>query len=335
MVKARKINKPVSKKSSGTSTKGKKVEEVATCGGCSRVVTDDTRAVQCERCLDCDAWRCMDCFKMSVEVYDSLASEAGNGFHWYCEGCNKVMTSELGCSATMGDCGQKLDQMVQFLEKLLERTISMEQKLGEKADRKEVEALQVRVSKIEEGASPAADVSSATTTKVVEQVLLKQREDDTDLNSRKCNIILYRVDEDAKDSVDERKQKDTLFIKELCKDALKITVEEKDIAKMYRLGKKSEDGRSRPLLLGLKTETKKEEIMENLGRLKTADARFQQIGLGHDLPPKQREQIRKMLTEARSKDAGALSNGANSGNMKYRVVGMGSKMRVIKITKDH
>ena len=119
----------------------------ATCMGCGKDVTEETRAVQCDRCVGGDAWKCIECLKMSTEGYDILMSESGENFKWFCDKCNgEIMTAGIPWT----DCGSKLDAMVSLLEQLLERTASMEQKLGEKADQKAVSELEIRVQKLEQ-----------------------------------------------------------------------------------------------------------------------------------------------------------------------------------------
>jgi len=42
------------------------------CGSCGSVITDDTKALQCDRCVAPDIWKCANCLHLSDEMYDQL-----------------------------------------------------------------------------------------------------------------------------------------------------------------------------------------------------------------------------------------------------------------------
>ena len=115
---------------------------------------------------------------MSDEAYDILTSDSGGGFHWFCDRCAAVVMAPV---APISDCGAKLDAMVRLLEQLLERTTSMEQKLGEKADQKTVEAMDARIQLLEKGGT-TTDIKVKTIQAAVEEALTKQKEEDIDMN---------------------------------------------------------------------------------------------------------------------------------------------------------
>ena len=55
------------------------------------------------------------------------------------------------------------------------------------------------------------------------------------------------------DIAEERQYADSAYVRELCNEALKVTIASGDIERMYRLGRK-EDGKTRPLLVQFKDE---------------------------------------------------------------------------------
>lgn len=71
--------------------------------------------------------------------------------------------------------------------------------------------------------------------------------------------------------------------------------------------------------------------MESLGKLRNAEDKFRNVGVAHDLSPKQREDVRRALQEARQRQGGDGGNAA--GNQKFRVVGQGSRLRVLVVGK--
>jgi len=329
MVKGKKVTRVVKtagRKQQTAAAKGaaKQNDGFPLCEGCGKVVTDDTRALQCERCSGKDTWKCTECLNVSDEAYDILTSDSGGCFHWFCDRCTAVV---MAPAAPISDCGAKLDAMVRLLEQLLERTTSMEQKLGEKADLKIVEAMDARIQQLEkEGTATDTNVN---TVQAVEEALTKQKEEDIDMNSRKNNVIIYRLKEEDGDKPDIRKTKDKTFFTELCGKVLGVEVRDQDVSKMFRLGKMT-PGRDRPLLIGLKSESIKNEIMSNLNKLKDTDDRYKRVGIAHDLSPKQREEIRKALETA---GRHTVVGSGSAENQKFRVVGQGSKLRVIKVDR--
>jgi len=52
------------------------------------------------------------------------------------------------------------------------------------------------------------------------------------------------------------------------------------------------NGKPRPLLIGMKSTARKEDLMQNLSKLTGAEPRFQNVSVAHDLSPKQREHIK-------------------------------------------
>jgi len=75
----------------------------------------------------------------------------------------------------------------------------------------------------------------------------------------------------------------------------------------------------------------KNQVMTNRRDLRLAGGRFKGIGISPDLPPKEREEIKRMLVEAKT-DHDA-NNSGDSENYKFLVVGQGSRRKVIKIKK--
>ena len=87
----------------------------------------------------------------------------------------------------------------------------------------------------------------------------------------------------------------------VCKNILKVNITEDSLEKIIRLGKITED-KDRPLLITLKEETKKREIFQNLNKLREAGIPLESVILMHDLTPKQEEELKEKIEEARKKE---------------------------------
>jgi len=107
-------------------------------------------------------------------------------------------------------------------------------------------------------------------------------------------------------------------------------MDEQDIEKMYRLGRFEED-KTRPLLVAFRNVEQKDHIMENLRNLRQPIEKFRRIGISHDLHPKEREERKRMVEDAKQAHIAAESDEVE--NYRFIVVGKGMRRRVIKIKK--
>jgi len=99
---------------------------------------------------------------------------------------------------------------------------------------------------------------------------------------------------------------------------------------MFRLGRWSED-KVRPLLVAFRNLEQKESIMSNLRKLKQPIDRFKGISISHDLHPKERQEIKQMIDEAKQEHIQTCEEGVE--NYRFLVVGKGPRRKVIKIQR--
>jgi len=132
---------------------------------------------------------------------------------------------------------------------------------------------------------------------VTQEEITKITTEERDQENRKCNIVVYGIPEKKTEVASERKQNDMIFVKDLFDAVFNMTIEDADIEKLYRLGRRQED-KPRPLLIAFHNE-KKDYIMANLRNLKYSVDKFKKIGISHDLPPREREENKRMVEEAK------------------------------------
>ena len=148
--------------------------------------------------------------------------------------------------------------------------------------------------------------------------------EEKDRESRGNNIIIYRVPEG--NTKDETNKNDKTFCMELCRGALGIDTEEIDFKSIFRLGR-FESGTTRPILVQLREKTLKNQIMEKLFKLRTAEDKFRNISITHDLTQKERAECKALVDEAKRKQA------EDSGEFIWRVRGLPGQLKLIKIKK--
>jgi len=71
--------------------------------------------------------------------------------------------------------------------------------------------------------------------------------------------------------------------------------------------------------------------MSNMRQLRDCSAPYKGISVAHDMPPWQREEIKTLVAEA--KETHVNTSNEPLENYWFRVVGLGSKMRVVKVQK--
>lgn len=335
---------------------GGRSQSIPSCSSCGTIVTKQTKALQCDRCLSTDAWKCAECLNLSEEMYTYLVTDSHAALRWFCDDCDKVVTStSYNTAACQND---KLDHLLSVIEKLMSRYENIEKELINKCDVSDLERMDVRIKELEEkllkydsaleprlsvlenqlqtnmGSCASEQVHQASDEDmiklVVQEEINKKSAEERDMENRKKNLILYRVPEKVTDNVVDRKTSDTTFVIDMLDAVWNIKIKEQDIEKMYRLGRWTED-KVRPLLVAFKNADIKDHIMANLRDLSLPFEKFRGIGVSHDLHPNEREKIKAMIEEA--KQNYTASGNDDVENFKFLVVGQGQRRKVIKVKR--
>ena len=182
---------------------------------------DDAKALQCDRCLGQDTWKCIDCLDISSDTYDYLVAEPTITLRWFCDSCEQVVMNPRGNTPSLQ--GDKLDSLISLVEKLMRRYESFENKLTDKCDKDDALKLENRIGKLEEKFAkwedatetrfeslenrvPAATADRATEQTqgptdeeliklMVQEEMNRKTESERDTEIRKKNIIIYRIPE--------------------------------------------------------------------------------------------------------------------------------------------
>jgi len=336
------------------------------CSDCGTAITDDTKALQCDKCQT-EKWKCISCLSISAEMYDQLLNDTSCGLRWFCDACDRAVMAvdgkSGGCgSACTGNC-DKIDKLVSLVETLVGKLVDVEEKLNEKCAVKVVDQMESRIQKIEDRLTrnegyleqrlaetdkhvckvvndkiqmlddkkefhdPATAVEQAVKDEIEKQLI-----EDKDIEARRCNIIMYRIPENLTEDLSTRKANDTKFVADLLAAVFQVNIQDGDIVKQFRLGRFSTAAEgARPLLVGFKDIETKDEIMSNVRKLRQADPQFTSVSIANDLTPKQREEVKNMITAAKREHA--ENNSESLENFRFLVVGQGPRKKVIKLKK--
>jgi len=96
--------------------------------GCGTVVTDDVKALLCDRCQTTDSWKCADCLNIPTDLFDHLVSDPNCSLRWFCTKCDKIA---MGLDSHGSN---EIDSLVCLVEKLLDKLTAVESQLNGKCD---------------------------------------------------------------------------------------------------------------------------------------------------------------------------------------------------------
>jgi len=111
------------------------------------------------------------------------------------------------------------------------------------------------------------------------------------------NVIIYKVPEGNNDKKDESAKEDKWFCMEPFCSTLNADVQDGNVKKIFRLGKKGKA--SRPFLAQLRDRSTKDKIMEALYKLKEAEDKFKNISVTHDMTKQGCADCKVLLEEAK------------------------------------
>jgi len=122
---------PASNPSTSKSTAKRSQLSLPSCTGCGILIAEDTKALQCDRCQAPSTWKCAECLSITDEMYDKLACDTHNNLRWFCDRCESVVMNK---TASVEDHGDKLDQLITVIEKMMLKYDAIEQSPSNKCD---------------------------------------------------------------------------------------------------------------------------------------------------------------------------------------------------------
>jgi hypothetical protein len=245
-----------------------------------------------------------DAFFKNLELQKK---EMGHSF-WACRSCiNFASTFEAKVNAKLAEVTERVDALQ---EKMDENTNGL-------ADAQEkIESVEKKVEKVEK---KVEDMGKNTEDGMDEE--LRARE------AIKRNLVLYGVKEPDQSITDgrERAEADKVECEKIF-TAAGSKARKSDIRFCRRLGEKGED--RRPILLGMKSETIKCEVLDQAKELQNTV--YKGVGIGPDQTKRQRQAEIKLSEEANRKNREELSEQDKAKNLKWIVIGQRGQKRIVK-----
>ena len=250
-------------------------------------------------CGTCGLWVHKECEEMSDELFAVLAGKYG-GVKWHCSSCEASSA--------------RLEAAIKQVEIRLSNVEGRMDMADERA-----KVVDVRVEKVEMVAEQAMRAVEGVKVDVTRIVLEEMRERE----EKKLNIILHNVGESEKgEEMWDRNSFDNIM------KAMNTNICYKDCATFSRRLGAGDRNKARPLLVGLKKEDYKQEI---LGCSKRLDrTQFSDVSIVPDLTKQQREADNELRKEADRRNREELSEDDKSKNLKWVAVGKKGLRRLSK-----
>ena len=112
-----------SKHSDCKSSAGSKAASTPTCNGCGTPITENVKALQCDKCQSNLSWKCIECANVKETTYDEILQDGDCELKWICAGCEKGF-----------DSSDKMDSLLVLIEKIVDRNVYLESKLDRIAE---------------------------------------------------------------------------------------------------------------------------------------------------------------------------------------------------------
>jgi hypothetical protein len=276
---AAKVGKGASASAAASAKTGssKKKGEVSSCQKCGSVISEEIRALQCDRCEASEAWCCIDCLNISVEAYEALIGGTGGNccLRWFCDNCEKSVMSEHDEEKLA--LNKRLDEMCAMLQQILDRQsdmdsriLSLEVALQDKADNKVIQQLADRLSAVESKCpvNNSTDMDTTNVKQIVSQgvvtastSLVDQNVAElTDRERRKNNLIFFNLDESDKSDPQTRMQEDLDVVTKMVRDQMHVMAE---LTNPIRFGPRPiGEAKPRPLRITVDNEEIKWKILK-------------------------------------------------------------------------
>ena len=153
------------------------------------------------------------------------------------------------------------------------------------------EQMEQEMMNVSETVKKEVSVSLGKVTANIQQVQTDIQEtrfeaaEEREKETRRKNIILYKVPESNAERNEDRNKQDVNFCLNVFNNCMQVGIAEEDFVNVFRLGKRPEPGVStavRPLMVQLASYNLKNVTMESVYKLKNSEDRFKSIVIAHD-----------------------------------------------------
>jgi hypothetical protein len=260
------------------------------------------------RCKTCQLWIHSECGGISKEIFNILANPAKYGtagITWNCDSC---MASAARLEARMNALEGRFQQVEH-------KVVMQEGAIQETAKR--MDSVEVRQNKVEQALEQER-----------ERIRRERAEEMRERETRRRNVIMHRVGEagEGVNTAEARKNWDLKSCENIFR-ALEMDFNTDNAVKFCRrVGEKGTG--PRPLIVGLKREWQKEDLLDKAKNLR--NTQFADIVIIPDLMKEQRREEADMCSEVERRNLSDLTEDDVAKNLQWMVVGARGERRIVK-----
>ena len=266
---------------SRNNTRGKKA--TWPCGVCESSVPDG--GIKCDAC---QKWHHVDCIDGVDKDDIAYMKKKLLKLHWYCRVCDNTVTELLSNFEKFKKLNMEVKKMKDDIDKKYSDMVK-------RMDRLEKEKVNTKSNINQLIEKRVEDIAANVNTQI-------DLEEEREIEKRKCNLIFYGVPESEETIPVDRMEADYQKVNEILTEKTEVTRE--DIRDIFRVGKKSDNGTKRPLMLKFHDEERKMEVLRVCKNLSIIDNNeIKTVFVNIDRTPKQREEFNKLRAEVKERTA--------------------------------
>lgn len=212
-------------------------------------------------CDFCKSWYCFKCSKLKQAIFNEIGKE--ESILWTCVHCRIALP---GVNAMMSQI-RNLEVKVGEIEKKMEHSITSTNKQLPRTEKE-----------------------------LILEVIREEKEEESEMESRKLNVVIHQLRESEKGTLEDRKREDCDKVRKILNDELQLEVGAENV---FRLGRFSEDMRkARPLRFTVQNFDSKRSILDSSKRLRN-HTEFSNVFFTPDLTQNQRKVAFELRQEKR------------------------------------
>jgi hypothetical protein len=257
------------------------------------------------RCRTCQLWIHVECGNISKELFSILANPTKyGGVSWSCD----------SCQASAARLDERMNALEgRFLE--VENRVIRSEGVVQEATRK-VDNVEARQTKLEQAMEQER-----------EKMRKERAEEMRERDIRRKNVVMHRVGEAAAavETAEARREWDLKSCENIFK-ALNLDMNRENAVRFCRrVGERGDT--PRPLIVGLKREWQKEDLLDSAKKLR--DTQYSDVAIVPDLTREQRKEEADMTSEVERRNR-ELSEDDRAKNLEWAVVGARGERRIVK-----
>ena len=259
------------------------------CQKCSRIITESIA------CSGCKLKYCLNCAKVSEQLYNLIQSGDMDQFLWSCNSCRATFPSLENISSALNNLQKSNDVRIGKIEE--------------------------RVKQIEDSSKEEIKCSVASMKEEIIESLKGDLENLVDARTkelddrrrRDCNLVLFNLPEHRSQNTEENKKGDEEDVKLLCSS---LGLENVEFVAQFRLGRRNPTS-SRPLKVILQNRAHRKYLLDNAKYIKEkAPHSLKRVIINKDLTLAQRQERKNRLATRRARVLAdsELANNNNAGS---------------------